>query len=247
MSKPFFTIIMATYNSAKNIRKALSTVKNQTFNDYEVVIVDGVSKDNTLEIIEEVKDERYRYISEKDNGLYEAFNKAMKMAKGEWLYFLGSDDWFYDDHVLNDIFNHLNNAKGNVYYGDVLIKGDTGWAKDGEIYSGKFSPRKLLKKNICHQSIFYRRSFIEENNIIYNQRFYVSSDWDFTIQCFLKAKLRYIKRTIAVFVAGGVSTGVIHDPFLKERKEIYKELYEKYKPTLIMKIKTKLKKYFSFF
>ena len=88
------SIIIATYNSEKTLRRALDSVLNQTYQDWECIVVDGASKDNTIEIVKEYvsKDTRFRYVSEPDHGIYDAFNKGWKMAKGEWVMYLGSDD-----------------------------------------------------------------------------------------------------------------------------------------------------------
>lgn len=88
------SIIIATYNSEKTLRRALDSVLNQSYQDWECIVVDGASKDNTIGIVKEYvkKDSRFRYISEPDHGIYDAFNKGWKMAKGEWVMYLGSDD-----------------------------------------------------------------------------------------------------------------------------------------------------------
>src|ERR1700683_2957242 len=87
-------------------------------------------------------------------------NKGIDSSSGQWMYFLGSDDKLYNEKVLDDVKNLLIKLKSNVIYGNVKIVGDTSWAKDGEIYDGVFDKKKLLKKNICHQSVFYNRNFI---------------------------------------------------------------------------------------
>ena len=93
------SIIIATFNSSRTLAKALESVLEQNFNDWECIIVDGKSTDNTLDIIKEfeLKDSRFSHVSEKDNGIYDAFNKGWKMAKGEWIYYLGSDDYLTGD------------------------------------------------------------------------------------------------------------------------------------------------------
>ena len=116
---PTASIVIATYNSAKTLRMSLESVLNQSFQDWECVIVDGASKDGTVEIIKEYsnKDARFRYISEPDNGIYDAFNKGWKMAKGEWVYYLGSDDLLMQDDLSNLL---QNTGHADVLYGDVI-------------------------------------------------------------------------------------------------------------------------------
>ena len=122
-----------------------------------------------------------------------------------------------------------------------MIKGDTGWATDGQIYNGKYSFQKLLKSNICHQSMFYRRSFILQNQLQYDLKYPVSADWDFNIACRLLTKFNYVNDIVAVFNAGGISTGKSRpEPFLEERKVKYAHLYKKYKPSLAQRVKNKI-------
>ena len=93
------SIIIATYNSERTIKRALESVMNQTYQNWECLVIDGNSKDKTIEIVNNfVKlDSRFRYISESDNGIYDAFNKGWQKAKGKWIYYLGSDDWLEED------------------------------------------------------------------------------------------------------------------------------------------------------
>ena len=94
MKKPKVSIIIATFNSEKTIERALNSVLNQKIQDWECIIVDGASTDATVNIIRKFteKDHRFRYLSEPDTGIYNAFNKGWKLANGTWIYYLGSDD-----------------------------------------------------------------------------------------------------------------------------------------------------------
>ena len=96
---PLISIIIATYNAEETLHDALESVLNQSFQDWECLVVDGASKDNTVKIIEEFckHDKRFRFISEPDKGIYDAFNKGWRMAKGEWIYYLGADDLLLKD------------------------------------------------------------------------------------------------------------------------------------------------------
>ena len=94
MSKTVVSIIIATFNSGKTLRSALDSILSQKYREWECIVVDGASNDDTIEIVKEycVIDSRFRYISEKDHGIYDAFNKGWRMAKGEWIHYLGDDD-----------------------------------------------------------------------------------------------------------------------------------------------------------
>ncbi|MGC3979002.1 MAG: glycosyltransferase [Paludibacteraceae bacterium] len=133
----FFSIIIPTYNSASTLQKCLESVISQIFENYEVIIVNGVSNDKTLQLAHDFNDDRIRVLCEPDEGIYDAMNKGIKLAKGEWLYFSGSDDSLYDSSVLTNVFSLIMNAKVDVVYGDVLME------KINEVYDGEFTFEKL--------------------------------------------------------------------------------------------------------
>jgi glycosyltransferase involved in cell wall biosynthesis len=186
---PFFSIIIPAFNAEETILTAIKSIQQQTFQDFEIVLVDGLSSDNTIKWYRRIKRQSCKIFSEKDKGTYDAMNKGIGYSQGEWLYFIGGDDYLYDSNVLQTLSKKLKKAKEHVLYGNVLIKGDTGWATDGQIYNGKYSFQKLLKSNICHQSMFYRRSFILQNQLQYDLKYPVSADWDFNIACRLPQSL----------------------------------------------------------
>jgi len=223
---PFFSIIIPTYNSEKTVKRTLDSIFFQNFKDYEIIFVDGDSQDETLSIVNQFKDYRVKIYSEPDKGVYDAMNKGILKANGEWLYFIGSDDYLHAADVLQKVYDQLQKIKNHVLYGNVIIKGDAGWAKDGQIYNGKYTLQRLLRGNICHQAIFYRRSFLIENNLIYNLNYPIVADWDFNIQCRLKTSFTYLAIIVAVFNAGGISTGATNsDPFLDEIHHKYGHLF----------------------
>lgn len=203
---PFFSIVIPTYNSAKNLESCIKSILNQTFRNYEIIIVDGLSEDETCSIVAKCADDRIKIGSEKDNGIYDAMNKGITRSSGNWLYFLGSDDKLYDDRVLEDIRKIIKKTGRKLIYGDVKILGNTSWASDGSIYDGQFDLKKLVKKNISHQGIFYDAAFIRKEIGFFNPKYRVCADWDLNMRCWKKTKFKYFKRTIALFSAGGVST-----------------------------------------
>lgn len=205
-SGPLISVITPTLNSATTIEECLSSVANQTYRNIEHLIIDGLSSDPTLDIIKkyEAQFSHIQLFSEKDSGIYDAMNKGIKLAKGEWLYFLGGDDKFYDKNILQKVFKSPQ-SKMKILYGNVFVDGDTDWAKNGDIYDGPFTLEKILKKNICHQAMFYHRSVFKTLGV-YFTRYIVCSDWDFNLKCFAKIRFTYLPETIAYFKGGNVST-----------------------------------------
>ncbi len=196
------SIIIPTYNSCQTIVDALKSIKEQEFQDLEVLIMDGISQDNTVELVNGfILD--YPKINchvEKDNGVYEAMNKGISIAQGDYLYFFGSDDVLKSPETLKNVFSEIEGA--DVLYGNVQFK------KSGEIYSGKSSYEKLAYRqiSICHQAIFYSKRVFEVVGS-YNTKYYIHADHDLNIRCFENEKIRikYIENVIAVFNELGLS------------------------------------------
>lgn len=214
------SIIVATYNSEKTIRRTLLSIKEQAFLDWECLIIDGASNDGTISIVKEFLDEdnRFRYISEPDNGIYDAFNKGWRNAKGEWVYYLGSDDI-----VLPDGFNQLVPHCSSDYAivsGNVITK-----RIDGT--QGLWPSRGFMG---CHQGKLTRRAVLEDLNG-YNLSYKILADLEFHTR--LK-NLGYnafnVQSNVAVFDLGGASQS---NRYLfirfKERVRIYRnDRYSKY-------------------
>lgn len=208
MKNYLITIIIPTYNCEDTLKNALESILKQSFKNVEILIIDGNSTDNTLTILREYKKTQKNLIvySEKDEGIYDAMNKGIKLAKGEWLYFMGSDDTLYETTTLEKLVTSKEGLSHNIIYANVKIIGNTGWAKAGDIYDGKFDTLKILNKNISHQAIFYKRKFIKEKIGFFNLSYSVCSDWDFNLRCWSKTDFYYSDSIIANFFAGGLST-----------------------------------------
>jgi len=196
---PVFSIIVPTLNSSKTIGSCLDSILNQTFNDFEILIMDGLSNDNTLAIIETSKDSRIRIYSAKDKGIYDAMNKGINLAKGEWLYFLGSDDYLFYNALEKVFFAAEKNEKIDLIYGNILLEGDELPKKL------KIKKYDIIRGTICHQAIFYKANLFEKLGMYSNKYLYIS-DWIFNVKVFLSSsKVKYINFTIAVFGTNGKS------------------------------------------
>lgn len=220
----FFTIVIPTYNSCEILENAVFSVLKQDFPFFELLILDGGSSDPTPFVISKFNDPRIVFFSEKDLGVYDAMNKGIKQAQGEWIYFLGSDDRFYDEFVLSRIFKIVKTTTLPVIYGNVLIDGNTGWAEDGEIYAGRFSKNRMLIKSICHQAIFYRRDFLTLNELFFDLRYPVSADWHLNLRSRRLTRFKYVDLIVAEFTAGGIST-TKRDSFSDQIKTEFADMF----------------------
>ncbi|WP_293311989.1 glycosyltransferase family 2 protein [Pedobacter sp. UBA5917] len=199
-----FSIIIPTYNSSETLKKCLESILNQTFEDFEVLIMDGNSTDTTVQIAKSYANDKIKIFSENDCGVYEAMNKGIKSAKGEWLYFLGSDDELYEDLILKKIAC-LSKGNSKIIYGNVMVDQDAGWAKNGQVYDGIFNKEKIIRNNICHQSIFYHKDVFTSIGH-YNLRYPINADHDFNIRACALFEFQYIDLIVAKFKGGGLSS-----------------------------------------
>lgn len=203
------SIIIPTYNSSAVLGRALNSIVGQTFTGWEVLIMDGASKDNTVEIAESYHDKRIKVFSEPDKGIYDAMNKGVKKAQGEWLYFLGSDDSLYDSYVLKKVFGEIG-KNDEIVYGEVFAPHLT------LEYKGEWSLDKVWY-NRCHQAIFYKRTVFKEYGL-YDQRYKVLADFAFNLRWFLQGKIknRYVGIIVANYSEGGLSQTTRDEVFNRE-------------------------------
>jgi glycosyltransferase involved in cell wall biosynthesis len=206
------SIIIPTFNAGKTLQASLDSVLGQDYRDFEVLIMDGVSRDGTLAIAGEAArlDPRVRIVSSPDKGVYDAMNKGIQESRGKWLYFLGSDDFLSHPGILYSIFMQAAPNHFDLIYGNVVSPSYKG------LYDGEFNLDKLLLRNISHQAIFYRRSIFDYAPA-YNLRYKGYADWDLNIRLFTdnRTRISYVGGTIARFGPGGLSSR--HDvPFLQE-------------------------------
>lgn len=197
------SIIIATYNSEKTLRRALDSVLNQSYQDWECIVVDGASKDNTIGIVKEYvsKDARFRYISEPDHGIYDAFNKGWKMAKGEWVMYLGSDD----EYTMDGIKALMENSDGaDVVYGDTYLK----FSDEKVKYQHSYTPESLFERHsmpCCHQSLMMRRNVIDVLGG-FNEQYKILADKELVMRTFV-THYRFVSINVPVstFSIGGIS------------------------------------------
>jgi glycosyltransferase involved in cell wall biosynthesis len=220
------SIITPTLNSAKDIAKCIESVAHQIYDSFEHIIIDGKSTDNTVKIIQEYQ-ETYPNIfllSEKDTGIYDAMNKGVLICNGEWVYFLGCDDYLINKNVLKTIFdNKKRKGKYSIIYGNVL------YHPSGIKYAGKFNYFKLIKQNICHQAIFVKKSVFDVIGI-FDTRYCLLADWDFNFKWFGSKKIKhlYIDENIAVYNHNGKSSNINDDLFWNNFENIIFASYPNY-------------------
>ena len=243
---PFLSVIIPTYNCEERITDSLQSLAGQTFKDFEILILDGISTDKTICLVkaffETHPDLQFSLISEKDNGIFHAMNKGAARAKGKWLYFIGSDDSLISNDIFTKVYSCLTKpGSPDFFYGNALIK-DT-----GEEYDGKFSFRHLLKANICHQSIFVTKELFDEFGP-FDLRFNVHADWDFNVKVFqAKKNIQFTNMLIAAYGNQGYSSGQ-RDINFEQKLCLIKESYYRHFTnrwnSRLHSLKKRIKRYF---
>lgn len=218
------SIITVTYNSASTVRYTFDSILSQTYHDIDYIVVDGGSQDGTVEIIKEYEkrfDGRMHWISEKDNGIYDAMNKGIRMAKGELVGILNSDDFFTSDDVLYTVAENLTEDLDAVY-GDIHFVQPDNLNKCVRYYSSRnFRPWAVRFGYMPAHPSFYIRRCIYERYGLYSLDYKIAADFDMTVRLFCKYKIRakYIEKDFVTMRTGGISTSKISHRILITRED----------------------------
>ncbi len=208
--KPLISVITISYNAEREIGKTIESVLAQNFTDYEYVFVDGASKDGTVAVIESYRERfeaagvHYRVTSEPDKGIYDAMNKSVDRAEGEWLVMMNAGDCFADANVLRDMF------AGKKYDADIVY-GDTIQVESckGVVYRRETAaaPADTIGNGMpfCHQSVFVRGAVMKEYG--FDTSYKISADYDLFLRCYKDGKkFAHVRRVVSVFDCSGVSS-----------------------------------------
>lgn len=206
MNHPLISIITVCFNSEKTIRKTIESVLNQTYANIEYILIDGKSTDITVEIIKEYEQQFnekgmiYRYVSEPDKGIYDALNKGISLASGEWIGIIHSDDW-YENDALEKLFLTEGITNYDLIYGLVKVI-----ANDKQIHSVEQKMFTSLPTDpMQHQAIFVQRRLHGEIGL-YSTDYKIAADYDFLLKCFLAGKnAKFIFCIVASFSRTGIS------------------------------------------
>lgn len=223
MKTPLFSIITITFNAEATLEPTLQSVAAQQENDYEYLIIDGASKDGTVALARQY-DCVTRIISEPDRGLYDAMNKGIKAATGEYLIFLNAGDTLYTPDTLKKIHNFIGENRPDILYGETaIVDSDRHFIsmrrlKTPETLSWKSFRMGML---VCHQAFIVRRELAP----LYDLSYRFSADFDWCIRCMKKARTIANTRLILInYLNEGVTTRH-HKASLKERYRIMVKYY----------------------
>jgi glycosyltransferase involved in cell wall biosynthesis len=205
--QPLVSIIIVTFNAEKTLQKALDSIFEQQYPHIETIIIDGLSTDQTVDILKANDAKITFWQSEKDEGIYDAMNKALNYVKGDRVFFLGADDYLLPG--FSEIIP-LCIDKNTIYMGMVKFK--------NKLLGRKISAYSLSKSNVIHQSMFYPRSVY--NLFEYNTTYPIYADYYLNMQCYQFYKFKFIELAVSEFADGGISSCQIDYNFIKNKRLI---------------------------
>jgi len=235
------SIITINYNDASGLQKTLESVACQTYADFEQIIIDGGSSDGSKEIIYQFADlpilkDKFKWVSEKDNGVYNAQNKGIEKAKGEYCLFLNAGDYFVNNRVLEDVFSY--ELTSDVIYGNLIVM-------LGEKVVGKSKGKAhttfldIYSSNIKHQASFIKRELFNKYGL-YDESLKIVADWAFFFKTigFNEVSLQYVDIDIACFDNNGISNN--NSELCKVERQ---KVLDQYMPALMQEDYLLLQKY----
>jgi len=212
------SVITASYNSVKTIEQTIQSVVGQTYENIEYIIIDGGSIDGTVDIVKKYEDKIAYWVSEPDKGIYDAFNKGVQVATGDYIQFLGSDDYFCEETTIEKIVQQLGD--------EVDILSTCAWEVDGimciqhYLSNAHASDKKQFSgKMIPHPGLFVRREVLEQ--YAFDTSYRIAADYLFFLSCYYDSKIRfkYIDLPTVFFSMDGVSSSGV-TAMMEENKKI---------------------------
>ncbi len=230
---PTFSIITVTYNAADTIEDTIQSVISQTYHHLEYIIIDGNSKDNTLNIINRYREHITQLVCEPDKGLYDAMNKGIQLATGDYLCFLNAGDSFHEDNTLQLMVHSLRNEPHlpDVLYGETeIVDGEGHFIRMRRLSAPETLTWRSFQQGmlVCHQAFFPRRILVEP----YDLQYRFSADFDWCIRILKKSKRIHNTHLILIDYLNEGMTTQNHQASLRERFRIMVQHYGWFKTLL---------------
>jgi glycosyltransferase involved in cell wall biosynthesis len=212
-----YSVITINYNNEDGLRKTIESVVDQTFKEYEYIIIDGGSTDRSVDIIKQHAAEITYWVSEKDNGVYHAMNKGVSKAHGDYCIFMNSGDSFHLPNVLDSVKNYHE----DIICGKVIKGKET---KASGLYKSSITLVDLMRASLPHQAMLIKRSLLMKHP--YDEHYKILSDWKFCLETivFDNCTFRSIDVVVADYDTSGISTNS-NGLLPKEREQILKEMF----------------------
>jgi len=209
MDKPLVSIITAIYNSPEALEKTIQSVIGQVNGNFEFIVVDGGSKDGTVDVIRKYENYISKWISETDNGIYDALNKGIRLATGKWIHILNAGDTYFSSCTLQKLEPFFISNDNSILFGDVI---KVYHKKEILLRSNQNLDKGQYQMPVCHQGLFIAGSIHQEIGV-YDTKWRVAADFDFLLKCLKKQyQYFYINQTIATFDFHGLSSNSTAGP-----------------------------------
>lgn len=203
---PFFSIITITFNAESTVRPTLESIKKQTFTDFEYLVIDGNSSDNTVSIVNDAPIPCTTVISEPDKGLYDAMNKGIKLAKGQYLIFLNAGDALHEADTLKYVSDAIKDHNPDIVYGQtIIVNSERVKIANRHLTAPEHLTADSFKNGmlVCHQAFIAKRDIAE----FYDLSYRFSADYDWCIRCLKKSrKNTYVDKVLIDYLSEGVTT-----------------------------------------
>ncbi|MGA1846340.1 glycosyltransferase family 2 protein [Deferribacter abyssi] len=244
------SIITVVYNNKDTIKDAIESVLSQTYKNIEYIIIDGASTDGTVDIIRNYGDKIDKFISEKDNGIYDAMNKGIKLASGDIVGILNSDDFYVDNRVIEKVVDVFENNNCDSLYGDLVYVNKDNIDKIVRYWKSREYKEGLFKKgwHPAHPTFFVKREVYEKYGM-FNLDFKIAADYELMLRFLEKYKITtaYLPEVMVKMRVGGESNRSIKN-IIRANIECYKAWkINKLQPPLLLGIKKPLSKIFQYF
>ena len=211
---PRLSIITINYNNCRGLHETIVSVTSQKYSDFEFLIIDGGSTDGSVDLINQISNELAFWVSEKDNGIYNAMNKGIKAATGDYLLFLNSGDYLLAENSLGEF--KLEENHSDIIAGDILL--------DDSFRSVICPPDELtfsyfIKRTLPHQSTLIKKSLFDKFGL-YNEEFKIVADWAFFLQmiCVYNVSYHHVNAIISVYNIKGFSSNIENGQLFNEEK-----------------------------
>lgn len=221
MNNLLVSIITVSYNSVNTISDTIKSVLSQTYPNIEYIIIDGFSNDGTNELIKSSGDKITKHISEEDNGIYDAMNKGIKLASGEIIGILNSDDFFYSENIIEKVVEAFNNSDVDAVYGDIQFVDCKNTSKVVRYYSSKkFNPNKFKYGIMPAHPSFYVKKELFDKIGDYKTNYKIAADYELLLRFLYKnqIKSKYIELPFVSMRTGGVSNKSIRSNFILNKE-----------------------------
>ena len=221
------SIITVVYNGANTIKETIESVLNQDYNNIEYIIIDGLSTDGTQDIVKSFGNKISTFISENDEGLYDAMNKGIKLATGDIVGILNADDIYFNEFVIGNLVKHFKKTKVDCVYSDLILVNQFNDDKIVRYYKSKYFKMSDFKRGLMpgHASVFIRRKYFNEYGL-YDLKFKITADFDLLLRFLFIHKLShsYLPMIMVKMRLGGIS-----NQNLLIKYKMYKELMQVFK------------------